>query len=199
MTGTSSQIHLFWSTTAPARTGAVLALLSDSTARKISQFAHLSAGWDYGRGGPIRSEVIEAALQWNVILKRLGAEETNAFPGTDGEIVVSGDFAADHFEIIVEDDLACVLAHDHKGRQVSHFDGLSQSEIVTKIALATRWKFSGSYIPQNLIQGASAGVALHSATQSRTNVYPWSAHSASKNQARTFATISNATTPIRVS
>lgn len=61
-----------------------------TTADKIRRFGNLEAGWHYGEGLPIPSLVIDLALRVDTMLRDAGYPATDAFPGTDGEIAVTG-------------------------------------------------------------------------------------------------------------
>ena len=61
-----------------------------ATERKLYSFTQLPAGWHYGRGGPISREVLTQAelCYWQLLMH--GVSRTDAFPGVDGEVLVTG-------------------------------------------------------------------------------------------------------------
>lgn len=75
---------------------------SSGATAKINSFAGLPEGWNYGRGGPIAASIIREGHRWNEILQWAGFPETDAFPGADGEIEITG-YRGDHYiEVIIE-------------------------------------------------------------------------------------------------
>jgi len=81
-----------------------ISAVATATAEKIISFGSLAPGWHYGNGGPINSKTIDLALAiyWQFFLG--GLEETDAFPGADGEVMVTAYFDAHYLEVIVESD-----------------------------------------------------------------------------------------------
>jgi hypothetical protein len=87
-----------------------------SAEEKINSFGGLECGWDYGAGCASQESTISAALTWNKLLRFVGFE-TDASPGTDGEISVAGSFGDHYIEIIVEADATTSVAYDLQRKQ----------------------------------------------------------------------------------
>lgn len=58
------------------------------TKGKIASFVALPNGWNYGCGKPATPALAKEALAFHTFLERLGIEETDAFPGEEGEILL---------------------------------------------------------------------------------------------------------------
>jgi hypothetical protein len=95
------------------------------TERKIRSFAQLPQGWHYGAGGPIAGEIIHIACQYLWHLMMLGFVETDAFPGVDGEVMVTAYRGKHCIELTVELDRSFAVAHQFDGEDRFHEVGLS--------------------------------------------------------------------------
>lgn len=58
------------------------------TKGKITSFLTLPVGWNYGYGKPVTRILAKEVLSFHVLLESFGIEETDAFPGEDGEILL---------------------------------------------------------------------------------------------------------------
>ncbi len=56
------------------------------TAKKISRFAGIKNGWHFGDGIAPRGDLIKNAMELEDLAQRRGFEETDAFPGPNGEL-----------------------------------------------------------------------------------------------------------------
>ena len=83
-----------------------------NTVKKIKSFEHLSPGWNYGRGGPISPSVISdaTAFLWKFALS--GLNDTDAFPGINGEVMVTAYEGEHYVEAIVEADGSISLTYE---------------------------------------------------------------------------------------
>ncbi len=61
-----------------------------STVDKIKSYAALPKGWRSGKGVPAAARTIALALRIEQVLRDEGCTETDAFPGEDGTILISG-------------------------------------------------------------------------------------------------------------
>ena len=85
-----------------------------STAQKIREFGELSSGWHYGEGGPIDEKVIRSAVEINDEALNESLWLTDAFPGVNGEIVVTVYWEKECLEFTIETDgtVSFVLERD---------------------------------------------------------------------------------------
>jgi hypothetical protein len=74
----------------------------DTTAEKIWSFVSLRDGWCYGVGVPAKQSVATQATTVATLLEARGCEKTNAFPGEDGSILVTGYFGDYTIEVYCE-------------------------------------------------------------------------------------------------
>jgi hypothetical protein len=137
------------------------------TEDKITSFATLAEGWDYGRGGAIAKPTIETAVQWNSFLRLLGFLETDAFPGGDGEVAITAGYGIHHLEIIVEPDLTISIAYDHRGKQKLYLRSLAAPEATWAISRIAGeiWSASDYYTPINMTHEQESSQDLPSGTR----------------------------------
>ncbi len=74
------------------------------TDRKLRAFADLPNGWYYGEGVPFGGAVLNMARTLS-----LGLAETDAFPGLNGEVVVSVYFGEHYLEFTIDPDESIAL------------------------------------------------------------------------------------------
>jgi hypothetical protein len=127
--------------------------LSD-TDRKIASFANLRPGWDYGSGGPIPVETRDLALAWNYFLKSLGFLDTDAFPGSDGEVIVAAGYGDHYFEVIIEPNHTISVGYDFKNKQVLYKPQMSPEDAAQLVLQLTgrgeTWNLSDYFTRINL-------------------------------------------------
>jgi hypothetical protein len=96
--------------------------VTQATAEKISQFANLPFGWHYGFGLPPDTETIHRALLVEAALREASFQETNAFPGLDGEIQVTGYHEALCVELTVEPNSRVTFVAQQAQQEIAHED-----------------------------------------------------------------------------
>lgn len=166
------------------------------TAIKISSFANLHPGWDYGRGGPIREAARNLGLGWNNFFRSIGFVETDAFPGGDGELVIAAGNEDHYFEIIIEPDVTVSLAYDLKGKQAFYRPNMSSFEAeqtILHIMGRPQWMSFGYSTQTNTIRNGVNLHVQHFGTQKTTAYSPLSALTALINPAPPSAPISGST------
>lgn len=136
---------------------------ASATAHKILSFRNLSIGWDYGTGGPVAWPVIQSALKWGDFLEGQGFSYTDAFPGSDGEIILAAGYLDHYVEVIVESDAKTIsVAYDFQRKQV--FYQLRKSpEEAKQIVLGIGgkiWSASTLSIQENITQLKTSGLEL---------------------------------------
>jgi hypothetical protein len=117
-----------------------------SAEETIKSFSGLECGWDYGAGCPSQESTINAALTWNKLLRFAGFE-TDASPGTDGEISVAGSFGDHYVEMIVEADATTSVAYDLQRKQQFYKLRMQTIEALSSIidVAGEIWSASTSY------------------------------------------------------
>lgn len=156
----------------------VVAPLFNRTTSKIRSFGSLPNGWHFGVGRAPTNEMVSKALAWHDELLRLGFVVTDAFPGTNGEIMVTGYEGLHYVEILLETDATISLVHERDGAEVTRLDHAMPSrvsETIKDIAGAI-WSTSG-YFTRN-ISTASAMSSKAWPSGSMTTARPSSTSSA---------------------
>jgi hypothetical protein len=137
----------------------------DSTDNTIRSFAFLPLGWDYGNGGPIQKNIIDAAIEWNGFLGTQGFK-TDAFPGGGGEIVISASFGDHYLEVISETKVMLTETYNIREKQVIYRLQKSSDEAKkTVLNIAGQiWSASTSFILRNTIRQIKGGLEQLSET-----------------------------------
>jgi hypothetical protein len=140
----------------------------ERTDAKIRSFARLPPGWHYGAGKAALQETIDLAREYLLLFAQLGFVETDAFPGVDGEIMVSAYRGGHCVEVTLELDSTFTLTHQFDGSDRYHGAGLSSvtasqtlstiSEKINQEACAT----SDWYIPGTTISTRVDSKTWHS-------------------------------------
>lgn len=164
-----------------------------ATVAKIEGFGALPPGWHYGRGDATSQENVDAALRVIDRLTMFGFAETDAFPGSGGEILVTG-YWGDHCVEILIDGNRFNVAYEHNGVEIDSADGLSEAGALQKLSDTARsiWHTSAFSTQDILIVKEAASQALHSKTQHWV-AFPSFGASALTIQARPFVSTSPAT------
>ena len=116
--------------------------------RKINEFRVLPAGWHYGNGVPIGNDVALRATDVVGWLVLCGVSRTDAFPGADGDVQVTG-YYGQHF-ISVEVNLDGTFSVTHEIAGVEHCSAeatgwLDVKSIIHKVSQEI-WGTSGYFI-----------------------------------------------------
>ncbi len=101
-----------------------------TTEQKITSFGKLPAGWNYGQGSPATSDRVITAILYNRLYRAYGFSKTDAFPGNDGEIMITA-YEGDHYvEITFEIDNTCRFVYEYQRNEEVYKEGLSRAEAV---------------------------------------------------------------------
>jgi hypothetical protein len=123
------------------------------TAKKIASFCNLAVGWHYGDGGPVSQPTIAAAesILWTLVLE--GISDTNAFPGINGEVMVTAYSDGHYIEAIVENDGSISLTHEFNDVEMFSKEHMLQADAMAKLRdiLGEIWSTSASYTPNTSI------------------------------------------------
>jgi hypothetical protein len=144
------------------------------TDRKIRSFSGLRPGWHYGKGGSASQEIIKIAAEYNRLFFMLGFRETAAFPGADGEIMVSAYHGTHCVDVTIEIDKTFTVAHQFDKQDQYYESGLSGLKacealrgIATKISEQEECATSSLFIQRTMIGAAHASqtwLSRHPAT-----------------------------------
>lgn len=93
------------------------------TIKKILGFEKRGHGWHFGEGVPPSKDIISKALL--IVKKAIKAEfDTDAFPGVDGEIMVTIYHKDDYMEFTIEGDGKVTFVHEQGEEEISYKEGL---------------------------------------------------------------------------
>lgn len=177
--------------------------ITTDTAAKILSFADFPVGWHYGEGAPIERQIIDTALDIFWRLSMLGFDETNAFPGIYGEVMVTAYRGAHYVELIAEADGSVSVLYERNDEEIYNEEHLEFSralELLQKISEEIRagetWSTSDFYT-QTILTPTPIRIASR-AWLSGTQVvaYPLSSGTALITGAATFASMPDTFTPI---
>jgi hypothetical protein len=117
----------------------------DRTTAKIKSFRELEPGWHYHEGGPPSAATVARAIYLHRLMRLLGFAETDAFPGTEGEILLAA-YLGDHcVEILVETEGKVSITHEKSEKILAEFDNVTQPiEVLLKI-MGEIWRQSVSF------------------------------------------------------
>ncbi|WP_419728223.1 hypothetical protein [Lichenicola sp.] len=124
-----------------------------TTIQKLEGFSNLPVGWNYGAGVAPTRRAIALATAFVSIYQNCGFPTTDAFPGTDGEIMITA-YEGDHYvEITLETDGKIRFVYEVENEEKIYKEGLSiyqAAELLSTVAEqveAVRWPSLESSIP----------------------------------------------------
>ena len=82
---------------------------SHITEKKIQSFKELESGWHYGEGVSIKQSVLDNAILLNQEAINQAFYETDAFPGLNGEVMVTIYSGEHYLEFTLEASCKCGL------------------------------------------------------------------------------------------
>lgn len=138
-----------------------------ATAVKIESFRSLPVGWHYGQGGPLSVDVVNKALQIDAYYRQLGFTTTDAFPGANGELMITAYRGPHCIETIISTDLRYSVTHERDDAEISATPDVD--EIIAKRTIkqigAEIWRSFGLFTESTTTKGGRGSQALHSKTQ----------------------------------
>ncbi len=122
-----------------------------NTAAKIIAFSEIAEGWHFGEGTRPDHEIILKAIGINRSLEGAGFSLTNAFPGPDGDIKVTGYLNDYYLEVLVNLDGRFDLYAEKDDAVLFENDGLSLFSTILVISeRGSQWHMSDSFIGTTL-------------------------------------------------
>jgi hypothetical protein len=107
---------------------------SAATAKKIREFSALPRGWYYGMGTGPSPRTIHIALAYLSALMVYGFSETDAFPGGDGEIMITAYSNSHCIEVTVDVDTTFTVSHQDGKESRFYEPGLSGIQACAELA-----------------------------------------------------------------
>ena len=105
---------------------------NDQSENKILSFGSLPEGWNYGNGIPPQKRIIDMAINLNTFALLLGFQ-TDAFPGTDGEIQISCYNKDDCLEFIIENSEKISFVFEENDNQKKYNENISFNEVLGEL------------------------------------------------------------------
>ncbi len=98
--------------------------METSTSKKIQDFRTLQDGWSFGEGVAFQPRILNKAVQLIKSAHVLGIEETDAFPGLNGEIMVTLYAEQKYWEFTIETDESVTFVYEVGDETRSYEEGL---------------------------------------------------------------------------
>jgi hypothetical protein len=103
--------------------------LDDVTAKRIRSFRKLCPGWNYGEGVSIPPSHIKTALELNEKALQYGFLQRDAFPGIDGEVMVTIYEGESYLEFTIEAPDQIAFVREDGGVETDEGDAISDVEV----------------------------------------------------------------------
>lgn len=133
---------------------------------RLESFASLPVGWNYGRGRAISSDVIAKALGFLELGYNVGFRRFEAFPGTDGGVLLAFYEKEHDVEVRVNPNLSLRVVHDRDAEELLYRDGLSTDDAILSLTtIATKVCSFVSLMPGTTAFSAADFLARHSNRQ----------------------------------
>lgn len=116
----------------------------EETEDKIRGFVMLPDGWHYGEGRAPSKMVIYQALLLCTEARSIGFDESNAFPGIEGEIMITFYLGTTYLELSLENNGTITFVHEEDTKEIKYEEGLSFDEVVSRLE-DFKWAISAYY------------------------------------------------------
>jgi len=93
--------------------------ITNMTLKKIREFENLENGWCYGEGEEIKEDLFSQAESLVNLLTNEGFFNTDAFPGPNGEIMVSVYEGKFYIQFIIEKNKSFNILLENEGKKVT--------------------------------------------------------------------------------
>ena len=150
------------------------------TEDKIIGFSQYRRGWHYGEGVPFGERTIGLALKLHQEIIRQAFFVTDAFPGLQGQILVTIYYGDHYLEFTVEPDETISFCQEEQDVEILNCEGLSFEQAIKQLQEFRRqtWKGSGSSAEYSMTPENTGSRAPLLGTQVTSVVFPLSAESA---------------------
>lgn len=140
------------------------------TVKKIERFRSLPVGWHYGSGVAADRATIARAKDIFTQYAQMGFSVTDAFPGKDGEIVVTAYKNDYYIECVVEVDGTYSVVGEKDKDVIIETERGSEGQTIAAIVKVARqaWNIFGSYTLSTTTQGETSSKVWHSRTLQAT-------------------------------
>ncbi len=140
------------------------------TIKKIEKFSNLPTGWHYGKGYAANSTTVVRAKDIFNQYMQLGFSDTDAFPGKEGEIMVTGYKDKFYVECIVENNGTYSVVGEKDNDVIVESPRTDEGKAIYAITQVAKraWNTFVSYTLDTSIQGGTNSKALHLGTLQMT-------------------------------
>ena len=105
----------------------------NATEKKINSFRNLPVGWHYGSGIAPLAKVLDLAIRLNQCAGLMGFEATDAFPGIDGEVLLTVYDGDVYLEFSIEVDGSINYIREQGDKEVDSDDKISLLQAINYI------------------------------------------------------------------
>lgn len=127
----------------------------NATEKKINSFRNLPVGWHYGSGIAPLAKVLDLAIKLNQWAGSMGFEATDAFPGIDGEVMLTVYDGDIYLEFSIEVDGSINYIREEGDKEIDSKEKISLHQAINyikKIGLS-KWRLSVQSTRNTMIQG----------------------------------------------
>lgn len=107
--------------------------MKNSTTAKIRSFKTFQEGWSFGEGVKFSDNILNKAVKINETALKSGFQETDAFPGLNGEIMVALYLEQDYWEFTLEPDESLTFVYEQGEETIIYEEGRSFEFAIAKI------------------------------------------------------------------
>lgn len=109
------------------------ATLNSVTKLKIQEFTNLDSDWCYGSGVKFSQSVIDDAIKILGLVNTYGFYETDAFPGADGEVMITAYRDKFYFEILIYEDKKYDFIVEINDDETSRNEGINFNAVIASL------------------------------------------------------------------
>jgi len=121
--------------------------VASQTLAKIEGFQALEEGWRFGEGHAAEPSVVLRARKLVKHAEKNGWD-SDAFPGANGEILITADRGGQHFEFIVETNGSLTVIEERNGVELSRSEDAGDQAVIPLLQFdGLKCYTSGFYIP----------------------------------------------------
>lgn len=135
--------------------------------KKLNSFSELERGWHYGSGLPISGEVLSYAREMLSLFESFGISNTNAFPGRDGEVLLTGHRGGIYIGLTIEASLLVTLVCEDGGEDARYVENCGKEQIKAELksVAAEKWLTSDLSTPASSTMIKVDSATWHSRTR----------------------------------
>jgi hypothetical protein len=143
-----------------------VSVATTKTERKIESFRSLQHGWHFGEGGPLQDHRATMGKELLSTLTLLGLTKTDAFPGPNGELMLTAYIGDQCLEILIQPDDTITINHEVGSVSVSSVYGLTAAAARSRLSeIAPQiWNIPASFTHASTTFNETDFKALHSRT-----------------------------------